>query len=85
MIKPIGSYILVKPDEDKDTTEFGIIIAQKEKEQKSTGEVISCGQYVEDIKPGDKVIFEKWGGEEIEYEKVTYKLLESSKILALIE
>ena len=72
-INPCGWRVLIKPQEVKDTSKGGIIIAtevSKEREQmgNTTGVVISMGKqcYADEPAPwckvGDKVIFAKYAG-----------------------
>lgn len=94
-IKPLGDRVLVKPIKEEEVTKSGIVLPDTvDKEKKMEGEVIAVGQgkFLEngqrrpmEVKVGDKVIFEKWGGEEVKVGKEEYKILESEKILAIIE
>lgn len=89
-IKPLGDRILVKPKLEEEVTEHGIVLPDTvEKEKKTEGEVISVGNGEKvaklGIKPGDMVIFEKWGGEEVEIEGEDHKILDHDKVLAIIE
>ncbi len=75
-------------------TKSGIVLPDTvDKEKKMEGEVMAVGpgkildngeRAKMEVKVGDKVIFEKWGGEEIKIDKIEYKILEQSKILAII-
>ncbi|MDD4995281.1 MAG: co-chaperone GroES [Patescibacteria group bacterium] len=88
-IKPLGDRVLVKPNLEEEVTEHGIVLPDTvEKEKKAEGEVIAIGAGEKvaklGLKPGDIVIFEKWGGEEVEINKVHHKILDHEKILAII-
>lgn len=94
-IKPLGDRVLVKPIKEEEVTKSGIVLPDTvDKEKKMEGEVIAVGQgkildngerAKMEVKVGDKVIFEKWGGEEVKVGKEEYKILEQGKILAIIE
>ena len=89
-IKPLGDRVLVKPKIEQEVTEHGIVLPDTvEKEKKAEGEVVAVGGGEKiakfGLKPGDTVIFEKWGGEEVEIDKVHYKILDHEKVLAIIE
>ena len=93
-IRPIGDRVLVKPVKEEEVTASGIVLPETvDKEKKAEGEVIALGQGEElaklKLKVGDRVIFEKWGGEEVKIGKgkdeVEYKVLPHDKILAVIE
>lgn len=93
-IRPLGDRVLVKPYLDEKVTDSGIVIPDTmSKEKKIEGEIIALGNGEElkklNLKVGDRVIFEKWGGEEIKdgkgADEVEYKILAHDKILAVIE
>ena len=94
-IKPLGGRVLVKPLKEEEVTKSGIVLPETvDKEKKAEGEVIAVGpgKLLEsgaraplEVKVGDKVLFEKWGGEEVKIGKEEYKILEGEKILAILE
>ncbi len=94
MIKPIGDRVLVKPAKEEEVTASGIVLpATVDKEKKAEGEIVALGNGEDlaklNLKVGDRVIFEKWGGEEVKVgkgsEEVEYKILPHDKILAIVE
>lgn len=94
-IKPLGDHVVVKLIEKEEVTATGIVLPDTvEKEKKAEGEVIAVGpgklldsgvRATMDVKPGDKILFEKWGGEEVEIDDVEYKIVSADKILAVLE
>ncbi|MFZ2190050.1 MAG: co-chaperone GroES [Candidatus Magasanikiibacteriota bacterium] len=94
-IKPLGDRVLVKPIKEEEVTASGILLPETvDKEKKMEGEVVAIGpgkllengsRAMMEVKVGDKVIFEKWGGEEVKVGKEEYKILSQDKILAVIE
>jgi chaperonin GroES len=88
-IKPFEDRVLVKPEEiEESRTKSGIIIPDTAKEKPRTGEVIEVGtdeQLAESIKVGDKVVFAKFTGDEIEFEGEKYLIVSRSDILAVIK
>jgi len=94
-IRPLGGRVLVKPVKEEEVTKSGIVLPDTvDKEKKMEGEVLAVGpgKILEngerakmEVKVGDKVLFEKWGGEEIKSDGVEYKIIESEKILAVLE
>ncbi|MBP9694858.1 MAG: co-chaperone GroES [Candidatus Magasanikbacteria bacterium] len=94
-IKPLGDHVVVKQLKKEEVTASGIVLPDTvEKEKKAEGEVIAVGpgkllengsRGAMDVKVGDMVIFEKWGGEEVEIEKIEYKIVSAEKILAILE
>jgi len=89
-IKPLGDRVLVKPQVSEEKTPSGILLPETaDKQKKEQGEVVAIGSG-EDIeklglKIGDKVIFGKYAGEDIEIEKVEYKFLKDDEVLGKVE
>jgi len=94
-IRPIGDRILVEPlEEENKGKKGGIIIPEtaREKPMKSrvvalgTGKVDDNGKKVPfEIKKGDRVFANKFGGTEIKLDGKEYKILSSDDILAVID
>ena len=94
-LKPLGDNLVVKGLPKEEMTKFGIILPETvDKEKPEQGEVIAVGpgklldsgeRAKMEVKVGDKVLFEKWGGEEVKMDGVEYKIIESDKILAILE
>jgi chaperonin GroES len=87
-VKPIDDRVLVEPLEAESTTAGGIIIPDTAKEKPMMGKVIEVGtdeDLQEIIKPGMKVLYGKYGGEDIEVDGREYKIIPRGDILAFIE
>lgn len=93
-IKPLGDRILVKPLTSEEVTKSGIVLPDTaEKEKKEQGEVVAIGEGEKikklNLKVGDKVLFGKYSGDEVEMgegvNKVEYKFLKDEDILGVIE
>lgn len=85
-IKPIGKRVLIKQTEQEEVTKSGIILTGSEtKEQPTTGDVIAVGNGIEEIKVGDKIIYEKYTGTEVKDGDITYLILDIDNILATVE
>ena len=87
-IKPLDDRILLEPEQAEETTSSGIIIPDTAKEKPRIGKVIAVGtdeDLREKIKEGNKVLFTKYGGDEIEMNGKEYKLLQRNDILAVVE
>ncbi|MCF6276234.1 MAG: co-chaperone GroES [Candidatus Magasanikbacteria bacterium] len=93
-IKPLGDRVVIKAVKEEEITASGILLPDTiDKEKKAEGEIVAVGpgkilesgqRSAMEVKVGDKVIFEKWGGEEIKVEGDEYKILSADKILAII-
>lgn len=87
-IKPMDDRVLVSFAEEETKTASGIIIPDTAKEKPTMGEVVAVGTDEELqslIKVGDKVLFGKYGGEEISFDGKDYKIIQRSDILAVVE
>jgi len=94
-IQPLFDNVLIKPLEAEEKTMSGIILPDSAKEKPLMGEVIAVGDGVVDdgqivkgsmiVKVGDKVMYKKWGGDEIKLEGAEYMLVKQSDILAIVK
>jgi len=93
-IKPLEDRILVKPLEAQETKKGGIIIPDTAKEKPEEGKVIALGngKWTEDgkrkpfeVKKGDRVLFAKYAGNEINVDGEKHLILREEDILAVIE
>lgn len=93
-IKPLGDRVLLKPISQEEKTESGIIIPDTAKEKKpQEGEVLAVGpgkvneqgeQVPPQVEAGQRVMFRKYGPDEIEIGEETYLIVSESDILAII-
>ena len=89
-LQPLGDRILVKPFTEEETSKSGIVLPDTvDKEKKAEGEIIGIGEG-EDIKKlglkeGDKVLFGKYSGEDVDYEDAELKFLKFDEILAVVK
>ncbi len=87
-IKPLDDRLLVEPAEEETKTASGLYIPDTAKEKPRMGKVIAVGtdeDLREKVREGDKVLFAKYGGEEVELNNTTLKILQRSDILAVVE
>lgn len=92
-IKPLGDRVLVEPLISESKTPGGIIIPDTAKEKPQEGKVVAVGsgkmvgekRIPLEVKIGNKVLFSKYGGDEIKVEGKELKILQESDILAIIE
>jgi chaperonin GroES len=92
-VKPLADRIIIRPLEAEQKTAGGIIIPDAAKEKPQRGEVVAVGpgkvadngQKVEmAVKTGDKVLYGKYSGTEVQIEGSDYLIMRESDILALI-
>ena len=89
-LTPLHDRVIVKRIEEKETVKGGIIIPDSAKEKPQEGEVIAVGAGKRekgeliplDVKPGDRVLFGKYGGTETKLDGEEYLILREEEILA---
>ena len=92
---PLFDRVVLKPLVAEETTKSGIVLPGQAKEKPQQAEVIAVGpgglvdgkEVTMQVKVGDKVIFSKYSGTEVEGESENYKLVivKQNDILAVIE
>jgi chaperonin GroES len=94
-IKPLSDHILIELVKEEEKTKAGIFLPDTANKEKSEeGKVIATGpgKKMEDgkivmmsVKPGDRVLFTKYGPHEIKVDGKEYLIACESDILAIIE
>ncbi|MGD0845512.1 MAG: co-chaperone GroES [Geobacteraceae bacterium] len=93
-LRPLQDRILVKRIEEQEKTAGGIYIPDTAKEKPVMGQVVSVGKGKKgedgkviplDVKPGDKVLFGKYSGNEVKVEADEYLIMREDDILGIIE
>jgi chaperonin GroES len=92
--RPLHDRVLVRRIEEAETVRGGIVIPDSAKEKPQEGEAVACGngkvldsglRVALDVKPGDRVLFGKYGGSEIQVDGEEYLILREDEILAVVE
>jgi chaperonin GroES len=85
--QPLGNRVLIKREEQTNTTASGIIIPDSAKEKPLEGKVIAVGKEALDdgISEGDIVVFAKFSGLEITIDGTEYLILVSKEILGIMK
>ncbi len=89
-IQPIGRRVLVERLEPEEVKKGGIIIPDTVKEKPQQGKVIAVAKPGKDeepiqVKKGDKILFSKYAGTEIEMDGKEYLMMQEDDILAVIK
>ncbi len=93
-IKPLYDRVVVKKIEMEQKTPGGIILPDTAKEESQVGEVIAVGEgkLLEDgkllplkVKVGQKVLYSKYAGSEVEIDGEKYLVMREEDILAIVE
>lgn len=83
--KPLGKRVLIERVEETNKTATGIIIPDNAKEKPLSGKVVAVSKEVECLQEGDKVVFAKYGGTEINLDDKKYLVLSIDDILGIIK
>ena len=93
-MKPLGSRVVVEPNEQEEITAGGIVLPETAKEKPQQGTVLAIGQgdrdedgkrIPMDVAVGDKILFAKYSGTEIKMDGKKLLILRESDLLAVIE
>jgi len=92
-LKPMGDRVVVRPSEQESLTKGRIYLPDTAQERPQEGEVVATGpgrvlnngKRVEmEVKPGDKVIYSKFAGTEVNVEDEELLVLGMNDILAIL-
>lgn len=93
-IKPLSDRVVVLRIEEDDETSGGIIIPDTAKEKPQQGKVVAAGpgkfdekgkQIPMAVKKNDRVLFEKYSGNEIKIDGVEHIIMREDDILGIVE
>ena len=90
---PLGDRVVLKQVEAEETTASGIVLPGQAQEKPQQAEVIAVGpggvvngkEVTMQVKPGDKVIYSKYAGNEVKLEGEEYIIVRQNDILAVVE
>ena len=89
-IKPLADRVLIEPISTEEKTKSGIILPETaDKERPEQGKVIAVGpgrgNKPLSVKKGDRVLFTKYGPNEIKINDKEYLIAKEEDILAILE
>lgn len=93
-IRPLHDRVLVQRIEEEEKTKGGIIIPDTAREKPQQGKVVAVGPgRIDDkgnrvpmnVKAGDRVLFGKYAGSEVEIDDEQYLIMREDDILGVIE
>ena len=79
-LKPLGDRVIIKQDEAEETTASGLILTSNSKEKPQRGKVIPVS-----VKPGDTVIYGKYGGQDVTVDGEEYVILRADDLYAVVD
>lgn len=92
--RPLHDRVLVKRVEEEAKTAGGIIIPDTAKEKPQEGEIVAVGSGARgddneiiplEVKAGDRVLFGKWSGTEVNVGGEELLIMKESDILGVVE
>jgi chaperonin GroES len=85
-IEPLGENVLIEPAKSDTKTASGIVLPDTSEEKPQEGLVVAVGTDKKiKVKPGQKVIYSKYSGNEIKIGEVEYLLVKNEDILAIVK
>ncbi|HEX9157867.1 MAG TPA: co-chaperone GroES [Syntrophales bacterium] len=93
-IRPLYDRIIVRRIAEEEKTKGGIIIPDTAKDKPTEGEVVAAGKgrltedgkvIPMDVKKGDRILFSKYGGNEVKIDGVEYLIMREEDVLGIIE
>jgi chaperonin GroES len=94
VLKPLGDRVVLQAEQEEEKTVGGIVLASNAKEKPTTGKVIAVGAgrtldngetLAPSVKEGDRVLFDKYAGNEVEYEGTKYLVVHEKDIVAIVD
>jgi chaperonin GroES len=91
MLKPLGDRVVLKVEQEAEQTIGGIVIASNAQEKPVTGSVVAVSEQTvgdlnapQAVKVADKVVFDKYAGQEIHVDGEDYLVLHEKDIIAVL-
>ncbi|MEE9373803.1 MAG: co-chaperone GroES [Saprospiraceae bacterium] len=88
-LKPINDRVVVKPAPADEKTKGGIIIPDTAKEKPQRGKVVAVGPGKDGekmtVKKGDKVLYGKYAGQELQYDGDDLLIMREDDILVILD
>ena len=89
---PLGDRVVLKQVEAEETTKSGIVLPGQAQEKPQQAEVVAVGpggvvdgkEVKMEVAVGDKVIYSKYAGTEVELDDEEYIIVKQNDILAVI-
>jgi chaperonin GroES len=92
MIRPLGDKVVVEPATEEEKTTGGIILPDTAKQKPQEGKVVAVGtgRVLDDgsraamaVKVGDRIVYAKYGGNEVTFDGKDYLILDQDSIYAI--
>lgn len=84
-LTPIGSQVVVLPDEAQTQTASGILLSEAKTEASIVGTVVAVGRDATEVKLGDRVHYGVYTGQKTNFDGVALTVLKEDDIFAVEE
>ena len=93
-LKPLGDRVVVKAADAQEKTKSGLVLPDTAQEKPQEGKVISVGtgRLLDDgtvqplqVKSGDRILYGKYSGTEVELNGEEYLILREDDVLAVVQ
>ena len=93
-LRPLADRVVIRPLEQEEEKQGGIIIPDTAKEKPEKGEILVVGpgkiqdngqRVAPEVKKGDKVLFGKYAGTEVKVDGKELMILREEDVMAVIE
>jgi len=88
-ISPLYDRVLVKPDEQQEQTQSGIIIPVESRKKSNIGTVVAAGEgtpaHPMFLKPGDRILYQRYAGLDVEWDGQNYAIILTHEVIAKID
>lgn len=92
-LRPLGDKVVIEPTEQEDKTASGLYLPDTAKKKPQEGKVVAVGngrvldsgeRNTLSVKVGDRVIFSKYGGNEVTVDGKDLTILDEDQIYAVL-
>lgn len=93
-LRPLADRILVKRKKTEEQNIGGIILPDSAQSKQDVGVVIAVGPGKKDkdgnlievtVKPGDNIMWDKYGGQEVNIDEEEFIMVKSDDVIAIVE
>jgi len=93
-LQPLTDHIVIQAVEEEEITSSGLVIPDSAKERPQHGHVLAVGPgkiadsgekiTMDEISPGDRVLYQKYTGQEVTVDSQEYIVIRFNDVLALL-
>lgn len=91
-MKPIGTRIVVSPMQKEEMSPGGIVLPDSAREKPEVGVVVAVGRgrhengtvFPLEVRPGDKVVYAKYAGNELKQDGNTYLVIDGERDVLVV-